>query len=221
MFTNRKFSQLPSMLLVALLSLSVPFTAFAANCNKKPDHPDCADPPPDDGGNDTADPDWAILAVDGGFGASFTAESDCLAFNPDRKGPGIAYVGFYDNDGYITCAQTTTSDNTTVIDLKLLEVKTDGDGTFTTILLRGRNPDDGTVYESDTVSFANSGCDAPTSEVAFTLQVRATIDMFSCGTAKTNRKTVCDTFAGNISLGDLVYCPVGDSCASPPGVNCP
>ena len=41
--------------LIPILLLSLPLPLYAANCDKKPDHPDCVDPPPDDGGNDTAD----------------------------------------------------------------------------------------------------------------------------------------------------------------------
>jgi len=196
----------------------VPLAASAANCTKKPDHPDCVDPPPDDGTNDTADPDWKIYAVKGDYTtASFffseeTGESErCYAFNPDLKGPGIAYVGFYDHDGYATCAQTTTvhPDSGTVIDLRRLDVKTDGEGKFTTIQLSGRNPDNGVIFESHAVEFEDTGNAAPTDEIGFILQVHTEIPMYSCDTDKKKGNTVCNVPAGAIAIGDLKYCPLG------------
>lgn len=206
-------------LILPIFILSVPITAYAVNCDKKPDHPDCTDPPPDGGGNDTADPDWQILAVDDGVGTPTFATKDCVAFNPDLKGPGIAYLGFYDHFGYETCAETTTfveQSEGTVIDIQRLEVRTDGDGRFTTIQLSGRNPDDGILYESRAVSFADSGSDGPTSEVYFTLAVQTEFHMYSCDTTKKKGNTVCDQDVGTISLYKLEYCPLGSPCPAEP-----
>jgi hypothetical protein len=214
---NFKFRNSILTLLVSIVVLSVPVSVFAVNCEKKPDHPDCTDPPPDGGGNDTADPDWQILAVNSG-GAPTFATYDCVAFNPDLKGPGIAYLGFYDHFGYETCAETTTSVDQgegTVIDIRRIEVQTDGDGKFTTIQLSGRNPQDGILYESRAVSFADSDQPGPTSEVYFTLEVRTSFVMYGCGTSKKKGNTVCDQDVGTISLYDLEYCPLGSPCPKP------
>lgn len=203
------------LLLIVVLMMSVPVSVFAANCDKKPDHPDCIDPPPDDGGNDTADPDWQILAVTDG---NPTFGDDCVAFNPDLKGPGIAYLGFYDHFGYETCAETTTSVEIgvgAVINIRRIDVKTDKNGKFTTIQLSGRNPDNGVVYESDAVVFSDTGIDAETNEVYFTLQVNTDIEMFSCGTAKKKGNTDCNQNAGSISISYLDYCPLGKACPKP------
>jgi hypothetical protein len=157
------------------------------------------------GGNDTPDPDWSILAVqDTTGGATFVAAADCFAFNPDLKGPGIAYGGFYDRLGYITCANTFTSTGDE-IDIKTLGVEVDEAGNFSSIWLRGRNPDNGVVYVSEEVtSFTDSGKPAPVTG-NFTVQVRASIQMFSCGTSKLKGNTVCDQPAGTITVGDLEY----------------
>jgi len=204
-----------TMLLVSLLLMSVSFAVFAVNCTKKPDHPDCVDPPPDSGGNDTADPDWKIWAIRGDHVSddAFEAAIDCFAFNPDLKGPGIAYLGFYDHFGYTTCAETTTlvgSGTGTTIDLRRIDVKTDSDGNFTTIQLSGRNPENGVIYESAAVNFADTGQPGETSEVPFTLHVHQDFSMFGCGTDRKKGNTVCDEPAGTIILGDLIYCPLGD-----------
>jgi hypothetical protein len=163
----------------------------------------------DGGGNDSPDPDYTILAVagDGFVGATFVAETDCFAFNPDLKGPGVAYGGFYDNFGYITCAQTTTvgTNGGAVVDLKMLKVQLDEAGAyFSSVQLRGRNPDNGVVYESNLTPMAVTG-QAPPENGGFTLQVRTTIDMYSCGTDRLKGNTVCDQPAGSITLGDLEY----------------
>lgn len=207
--------------LIPILLLSLPLPLYAANCDKKPDHPDCVDPPPDDGGNDTADPDWQILAVNADGTPTF-GSNGCVAFNPDLKGPGIAYLGFYEHFGYETCAETTTlveEGEGTVINIRRIDVKADKNGQFTTIQLSGRNPDDGVVYESREVSFVDTGSDAPTSEVYFTLRVDTPIDMFSCGTAKKKGNTDCDQNAGSILIYDLEYCPLGKACPEPEETN--
>ena len=213
-----KFQKALVTLLLPIFILSVPLAVSAANCTKKPDHPDCVDPPPDDGTNDTADPDWKILAIDDTDPTTivtFIAESDCYAFNPDLKGPGIAYLGFYDHDGYTTCAHTTTivaaPDSGTVIDLRRLDIKTDREGAFTTIQLSGRNPQTGVIFESRARQFEDTGQPGPTDEIPFTLKVRKKIEMFSCNTDKMKGNTVCEDPAGTITLGDLRYCPLGSS----------
>ena len=156
------------------------------------------------GGNDTPDPDWSILAVqDAGQNASFVTTTDCFAFNPDLKGPGIAYGGFYDNFGYMTCANTFTSTGVE-IDIKTLGVEVDESGNFSSIWLRGRDPNNGVVYVSDEVSFDDSGNPAPVTG-DFTVQVRTSIQMYSCGTSKLKGNTVCDQPAGTITVGDLEY----------------
>jgi hypothetical protein len=81
--------------IVTALALSLAMnSAFAAKGGKNQDGNGG-----DGGGNDTPDPDYLISAVNSYYASDepglFTADGECQAFNPDLKGPGVAYLAFF------------------------------------------------------------------------------------------------------------------------------
>lgn len=151
------------------------------------------------GGNDSPDPDYAIQAnmVDDG----------CLAYNPDLKGPGIAFGGFYD---YIevspfTCAAVTTTPKDDASPsysfyLRTLGLVADENGLVTAVWLRGRNGDN-ILFDSEETDIVPP-IQAPTDGSDFTLSVNTSVTMKKC--IKVRGKTSC-TDVGDIYVDELVY----------------
>lgn len=190
------------LLLLPILIAAVPATAFGANCEKKPDHPDCVDPPPDDGGNDTSDPDWAISAdlhsVTAMFSGTplFDPPDLCLAYNPDLKGPGIAYSGFYPRES--DCQAIETSDGVLLNGQTTLAIETDDNGDLVLLEFRSRDSVDNALHKG----WANINT-TPNNEGDFTIHVDQVIELFRC--EKVRGKTQCNDSVGFIAVEDLNY----------------
>lgn len=148
------------------------------------------------GGNTSPDPEYAIQA-------DMVADG-CVAYNPDLKGPGIAFGGFYDyaDVAPITCAAVTTSSGASFY-IRTLGVVSDESGLITAVWLRGRD-DDGALFDGAEVPITQFP--APVDGSDFTLVVGTTVDMQRC--VKVKGKTTC-TSAGGVYIGNLVYANIG------------
>jgi hypothetical protein len=162
------------------------------------------------GGNTSPDPEYAIQAdIYKQEPVPAAAEPDmigegCDAYNPDLKGPGIAYGGFYDHVDVapITCAAVTTSTSESFY-IRTLGLEASDSGLITAVWLTGRNMDS-VLFDSETTSI--SPFPAPTDGSPFELPVNAIVDMVKC--SKVRGKTTC-TPAGSVFIGTLVFANIG------------
>jgi hypothetical protein len=174
----------------------------------------------DGGGNDTPDPEY-VIAVDPDADNSFTpsapvfnpdesSDPPCAAFNPDLKGPGIAYGGFYPRNS--DCAQALTDTGLTLYVHRLYAV-TDGNGDIVAFGVGGREAATGFVFEGfadispQTPAPPPPADDLPSGD--FTLTVDSEIVVNSCDTAKLKGNTVCDRPIGSIAVADVHYVVLG------------
>lgn len=148
------------------------------------------------GGNDSPDPEYAIQADMVGVG--------CLAYNPDRKGPGIAFGGFYDyvDVAPFTCAEVTTSSGDSFF-IRTLGLVTDDNGLITAVWLAGR---DGDIIKFESEETPINSFPAPTDGSHFSLTVNASIEMQKC--SKVKGSTTCSE-AGSVYVGTLVFANIG------------
>jgi len=148
------------------------------------------------GGNTSPDPEYAIQAD--------MVSEGCLAYNPDLKGPGIAFGGYYDyaDVAPVTCAAVTTSTGDSFY-VRGLGVVSDGNGVITAVWLRGRDGD-GVLFDGAETPI--NAYQAPMDGSDFTLVVDATVDIQAC--VKVKGITTC-TDAGSVYVGTLEYALIG------------
>jgi hypothetical protein len=170
----------------------------------------------DGGGNDTPDPEY-VIAVDPDQDNSFTtsvpvfnpdelSDPPCAAFNPDLKGPGIAYGGFYPRNS--DCAVVTTDQAKTLYVHRLYAI-TDDNGDIVAFGVGGREATTGFVFEGFTdIPPQTPAPPPPADDLAsgnFTLTVDAEIDIKSCETTRLKGNTVCSKDIGKIAVADVHY----------------
>jgi hypothetical protein len=166
------------------------------------------------GGNTSPDPEYAIQAD------IYQQQPDpeepelepdmidegCDAYNPDLKGPGIAYGGFYDHIDVapVTCAAVTTSSGDSFY-IRTLGLEASESGLITAVWLTGRNIE-GVLFDTENENTPISSFQAPTDGSPFDLPVNATVYMEKC--SKVRGKTTC-TPAGSLFVGTLVFAFIG------------
>lgn len=149
------------------------------------------------GGNDTPDPEYSISA-------DFVGDPlNCLAYNPDLKGPGIAFGGFYDYDGVapFTCASVTTTGGESFY-VRTLGIVVDETGKISAVWLRGRDADN-VLFDGAEVAVS---AQAPLDGDSFDLDLDVDVPVEKC--QKVKGKTSC-TPVGSVHVGTLVYVNIG------------